>query len=80
MGISTNPFGVGYSWIKTLFVDKKPLEGMDRYNPNDYYMVHSTVLDNPYTATPEYMALLENLTGSMKQKALYGNLNLISGQ
>ena len=82
VGIATNPFGVGYSWIKRLFVDHKPMEDTDpkAYNPKDYYLVHSTVLDNPYTCTPEYIKTLEGLTGSMKQKALYGNLNLISGQ
>ena len=49
MGSATNPMGIGWSWIKKVFIDKVPCHGMDKskYNPNDYCYIHSTIEDNP---------------------------------
>ena len=80
LGLTTNPYGIGWSWIKKLFVEHKPVEGMGKYNPLDYFYVHSTVYDNPYVCTPEYIAKLEGMTGAMRKKALEGDMNDISGQ
>ena len=89
VGLSTNPYGPGYHWIKTLFgtvkkdfKDRKPMEDTDpkAYDPNEYFCVHSTVFDNPFTCTPTYIKTLEGLTGAKREKALYGNMDLVSGQ
>jgi hypothetical protein len=80
LAMSTNPVGVGYSWIKKLFIDHKPVMGMSAYDPNDYEYFHSTVKSNPYTYTPEYVKTLEAMTGPMRLKALEGDLNVVSGQ
>lgn len=88
MGLSTNPWGNGWSeWIKPLFgvrMDQaqgqgKPLYGMGKYNPDNYFYVHSTIVDNPYTYTPEYVETLEGYTGTRRLQALYGDVNVISG-
>lgn len=80
LGLTTNPYGPGWAWIKKLFKDKKPFVPGTRYNPNDYFLIHSTVYDNPYICTPEYVAKLEAMSPAMKKKALQGDMNDISGQ
>ena len=80
MGLTTNPYGNGWGWIKKLFVEKIPMPGMGKYNPNDYWFVHSTVVDNPYVYTPEYIEKLESMTGTLRAQALYGDMNQREGQ
>jgi len=52
------------------------------FNPKDWFYVHSTVLDNPrqIEKDPEYISKLMRLAPALMQKALYGDLNSISGQ
>ena len=77
----TNPFGIGYGWIKKLFIDKQAVGGMSNYDPDQYEMIHSTLFDNPvYASDTEYIATLEALPEAEKQKKLYGSLNQVSGQ
>ena len=77
----TNPFGIGYGWIKKLFIDKQAVGGMSNYDPSQYEMIHSTLFDNPvYASDTEYISTLEALPEAEKQKKLYGNLNQVSGQ
>jgi phage terminase large subunit len=62
MAGATNPTGVGWGWIKKLWVEKKPFSGMvaELYNPDDYEYIHSTVDDNPiYSKDAEYLKTLE---------------------
>lgn len=80
MGLTTNPFGTGWPWIKQLFVMKQPIHGMGKYNPDDYFYVHSNLYDNPYTCTPEYIAKLESMTGSLRKQALEGDMDEVAGQ
>jgi hypothetical protein len=80
MALSTNPFGVGYGWIKKLFVLKEPVGGMKEYNPNEYFYVHSTLYDNPiYANDADYISQLEALPEAEKRKKLYGDLSSVSG-
>lgn len=80
IALATNPMGVGYGWIKKLFVDKQPTGGMSLYNAADYGLVHSTLFDNPVYATDrDYIAKLEALPEAERQKKLYGDLNAVSG-
>lgn len=81
MAGATNPMGIGWSWIKKLWVDGKPLMGMDdsKYNPRDYAYFHSTVDDNPiYREDQEYIASLEK--SPLRDKIRWGKLESVSGQ
>jgi hypothetical protein len=80
VALATNPMGIGYGWIKKLFVEKKPAGGMSNYNPDDYFMVHSTLFDNPtYASDTAYIAKLEALPEAERQKKLFGNLESMEG-
>lgn len=81
MAAATNPMGVGWSWIKKLWVDHKPFKGMDaeKYNAKDYEYIHSTVDDNPiYSKDKEYVAALERSPN--RERIRYGKLDAVSGQ
>lgn len=71
----------GNSWIKKLWKDKEPVYGMnpEKYNPNDYGMIHSTVHDNPILSQDE--AYLNSLQKSpLRDKIYLGNLDSVTGQ
>jgi hypothetical protein len=81
MAGSTNPMGIGWGWIKRLFIDKQPYFGMnpEKYNPKDYWFVHSTVDQNPiYSKDREYMDTLE--ASPLRDKIRWGKLDSVSGQ
>ena len=80
LGLTTNPFGPGWGWIKKLFKDHQPFGKMVHYDPTEYFLVHSTVYDNPYVCTPEYIKKLQGTSESMVKKTLYGDMDEISGQ
>ena len=77
----TNPMGVGWGWIKKLWVDKMAFAGMDpeKYNPTDYEYIHSTVDDNPvYAKNKEYVDTLEKSPN--RDRIRWGKLDAVSGQ
>jgi len=77
----TNPRGIGWGWIKRMWIDHLPVRGMDpeKYNPDDYQYVHSTVDDNPYLRDDRaYVASLEK--SPLRDKIRWGKLDTISGQ
>jgi hypothetical protein len=81
MGGATNPMGVGWSWIKKLWKDKKPFQGMDaeKYDAADYEYFHSTVDNNPlYANNKEYIAQLER--SPLRDKIRWGKMDSVSGQ
>lgn len=81
MAGATNPMGIGWGWIKRLWVDHKPAHGMDaeKYNPEDYQYVHSTVDDNPILIRDKkYVESLEK--SPLRAKIRYGDLETVSGQ
>jgi hypothetical protein len=81
MAGATNPMGIGWSWIKKLWVDKMAFLGMDPtlYDPNDYELIHSTVDDNPiYNKDVEYIRSLES--SPLRDKIRWGKLETVSGQ
>lgn len=81
MAGATNPMGIGWSWIKKLWKDRKPIQGMDasKWNPNDYEYFHSTVDQNPiYAQDKEYIATLER--SPLRDKIRWGKLDSVSGQ
>ena len=90
MAGATNPFGVGWAWIKKLWgcgknaqgVPNKPapLKGMNaaEFNPADYEYVHSTVDDNPiYSKDKEYVNALDS--SPIRNIVRYGDLDAVSG-
>ena len=81
MAAATNPMGVGWSWIKKLWVDKKAFQGMDaeKYDARDYEYFHSTVDQNPiYRNDKEYIRRLE--ASPLRDKIRWGKLDSVSGQ
>jgi hypothetical protein len=81
MGSATNPMGIGWSWIKKVFIDKKPCAGMDpeKYNPDDYCYIHSTIEDNPILFQDKsYVNSLEK--SPLRDRIRYGKLDATTGQ
>src|SRR6266478_6031793 len=52
------------------------------YDPEKFFYTHSTVLDNPFMLEkdPDYINKLMAKSPALRQKALYGDLNTMSGQ
>ena len=77
----TNPMGIGWGWIKKLWIDKKPMYGMDpdKYKPDDYQFIHSTVDNNPILKRDQ--AYLDSLEKSpLRDKIRWGDIETVSGQ
>ncbi len=81
MAAATNPMGIGWGWIKRLWVDHLPAHGMDpeKYNPADYWYIHSTVDDNPILN--QDLAYINSLEKSpLRDKIRWGRIDTVSGQ
>jgi hypothetical protein len=81
MAAATNPMGIGWSWIKKLWVDHKPAEGMNptKFKATDYEFFHSTVDQNPiYMEDSEYIATLEASPNASRIR--WGSLEAKTGQ
>lgn len=77
----TNPMGIGWGWIKKLWVDHKAAPGMksDKYDANEYVYFHSTVDQNPiYSKDQKYLNTLES--SPMADRIRWGKLDAVSGQ
>lgn len=79
MYLTANPGGVGHTWVKRLFVDRR-YEGKEK--PEDYSFIPCTVYENEYIMQndPSYVESLENLPEKEKQAMLYGDWNVFEGQ
>ena len=79
MYFTCNPGGVGHTWVKRLFIDKKYKE---TENPDDYLFIPSLVFENKYLMEndPGYVRVLENLPEDRKKAMLYGDWNVFEGQ
>ncbi|MBE6965816.1 MAG: hypothetical protein E7441_07270 [Ruminococcaceae bacterium] len=75
---STNPGGVGHSWVKSRFIDVGP--------PNSEHdgkiFIPAMVQDNVFLmeSDPGYVKRLEKLSEKDKQALLYGNWDIFDGQ
>jgi phage terminase large subunit len=69
-GAGSNPDGVGYGWVKRLFIEKDT----ERYglSPEQVVYVRALVEDNP-AATPEMVARLKALPDRLRRARLYGS-------
>jgi PBSX family phage terminase large subunit len=79
-----NPYGPGTQWVKALWIDKKLPAGVEdlKYNPNDYFEIHSTVADNFVYATDlNYRNNLESMTDpTMRAAFALGSWDTKAGQ
>ena len=76
--LTTNPGGVGHSWVKRLFVDRQfePNE-----IPEEYSFIKSRVLDNKILmeTNPDYVSQLEALPPKLRKAWLEGDWNIFEG-
>jgi phage terminase large subunit len=84
MAGATNPGNIGHSWVKALWIDKKPAPGMERpeqYDARDYEFIAARLADNPIYAVDEnYKKTLEALPTHLKRAFLDGDWNVFAGQ
>lgn len=79
---STNPGGVGHSWVKGRFIDiGAPMETYV-FNGGSRQFIPSLVTENKFLmeSDPDYLKRLENLSENEKQKLRYGNWDVYEGQ
>lgn len=74
-----NPGGIGHSYIKRLFVDRRFKDGE---NPSDYVFIPARVYDNSVlmNSNPEYIKMLEALPSAKRKAHLEGDWNVYEGQ
>jgi phage terminase large subunit len=79
MYLTANPGGVGHTWVKRLFIDRR-YEGRER--EENYSFIPCTVYENKYIMEndPAYLERLESLPEKEKQAMLYGDWNVFEGQ
>ena len=79
MYLTCNPGGIGHSWVKRLFIDKKYRFGE---TPCDYAFIPALVFDNDalLERDPDYVKALESLPPKMRDAWLYGKWDIFEGQ
>ena len=77
--LTCNPGGVGHSFVKRLFVDRKYNLGE---NPDEYCFIRSLVTDNKalMETNPDYIRQLEALPPKLRKAWLEGDWNIFEGQ
>jgi phage terminase large subunit len=79
MYYTANPGGVGHTWFKRLFVDRKY---KNKEKPEDYIFIQANVYDNKVLmeSNPEYVENLENLPDELRKAHLEGRWDVFVGQ
>lgn len=79
---STNPGGVGHSWVKRRFIDLGAPDVVHETPGGSRVFLPSRVQDNQFLmqADPEYVRRLENLSDRDKRALLYGDWDIFEGQ
>jgi len=77
--LTGNPGGIGHSWVKRIFVDRKFTE---HENPDDFDFVQAFVTDNTalMTADPDYVKRLQDLPEHLRKAYLDGDWTIFAGQ
>lgn len=78
--LTANPGGVGHTWLKRLFIEKRYEE---RERPGDYHFIPALVDDNPALLEndPEYVYRLEAEPNEALRRAYrYGDWDIFAGQ
>lgn len=75
---STNPGGIGHSWVKSRFIDV----GAPNSEHDGKIFIPAMVQDNVFLmdSDPDYVKRLEKLSEKDKQALLYGNWDIFDGQ
>ena len=79
---STNPGGVGHSWVKSRFIDVGPPDTLHQADGGTRLFIPSLVQDNPFLMEhdPGYIKRLENLAEADRKALLYGDWDIFEGQ
>lgn len=79
MYLTCNPGGIGHSWVKRLFIDRRFRSGE---RPEDHVFVAASVYDNRILLEndPAYLQTLESLPERLKNAWLYGKWDVFDGQ
>lgn len=79
MYLTCNPDGIGFLWVKRLFVTRKYKEGE---NPEEYRFIQSLVDDNRILMemNPDYVKQLDSLPDDMRRRWRYGSWDVAEGQ
>ena len=79
MYLTCNPDGVGFLWVKRLFVSREYLPGE---NPEDFMFIQALVDDNKILMekNPEYVKQLDSLPDGMRERWRYGSWDVAEGQ
>ena len=79
MYLTCNPDGVGFLWVKRLFVSREYLKDED---PDDFLFIQSLVDDNEILKrrNPDYIKQLDSLPDGMRERWRYGSWDVAEGQ
>lgn len=79
MYLTCNPDGVGFAWVKRLFVTREYVDGE---NPEEYAFIQSLVTDNEILCktNPDYLEQLDSLPEDMRARWRYGSWDVAEGQ
>lgn len=79
--LTANPGGVGHTWVKRLFIDRKH-SGIGTEKPENFTFIPCTVYENEFIMenNPSYVEALEALPEKERQAMLYGDWNVFEGQ
>lgn len=79
MYLTCNPDGVGFMWVKRLFVDR---EYTEKEKPEEYRFIQSLITDNQKLIDndPDYLDQLDSLPEGMRERWRYGSWDFAAGQ
>lgn len=79
MYLTCNPDGVGFLWVKRLFVSREYLDGE---KPEEYMFIQSLVDDNEILMrmNPDYVEQLNSLPEDMRKRWRYGSWDVAEDQ
>lgn len=79
---STNPGGVGHTWVKERFIDIGPPDRVHRMENGTRLFLPSKIQDNFFLMKrdPHYLERLHNLSEKDKKALLYGEWDIFDGQ
>ncbi|HUJ41274.1 MAG TPA: terminase family protein [Candidatus Acidoferrales bacterium] len=84
MAGATNPGGIGHTWVKSLWIDRRAppgFENPEQYNAEEYEYIPALLRDNPvYKDDGNYLRSLQALPARMRLAYLEGDWNIFAGQ
>ncbi len=79
---STNPGGIGHSWVKSRFIDVSPPDTVCKIGDTTRIFIPAKVTDNRFLmqSDPDYVKRLNSLDERDKRALLYGDWDLQQGK